>query len=253
MGRFFISARQAEQAKQGMIEIEGSDVRHIGQVLRLQAGDAVTLCDTAGLEYVCEIQRITADRVYAAVKDTLRCETEPEIAVRLYQGIPKGEKMDWLIQKCVELGVTEIIPVLTERTVVKLRGPEDCERKQVRWQRIAAEAAKQCGRGRIPEILFPMPFRAAIRQAPEGLRLMPYENETERTLKQVLRHPDSLQAMKLQKSISVFIGPEGGIAGAEAESAFSAGFIPVSLGKRILRTETAGLAVLAAIRYEFGD
>ena len=250
MRRFFIDKKQAGKAEQsGMIVIKGSDVNHIVNVLRMRPGDRILFSATDGREFEAEITTSGQDEVCAEVRNVNLNTTEPAVGTVLIQGVPKGDKMDLIIQKSVELGVCGILPVITEHTVVKL-SPEDALRKKTRWQRIAEEAAKQCGRGIIPEVFEPAAFKKAVSQRPAGeLKILAYENEENYTLKKVLEKAgDSYRG-----SISVLIGPEGGFSPEEAEFASGCGFESVSLGKRILRTETAGIAALAGIRCFFED
>ncbi|MBE7064258.1 MAG: 16S rRNA (uracil(1498)-N(3))-methyltransferase [Ruminococcaceae bacterium] len=263
MARFFVSSDHIEYDDAGCAKnvlIKGTDVRHIKDVLRMSVGDTVTLCDSCGNEYVCSISDICNDFITTSVISAARCGSEPRIAIVLCQGIAKGEKMDFIIQKNVELGLNEIIPVLTEHTVVKFANAKDAEKKQIRWQRISEEAAKQCGRGVVPIVGMPDSYKNVIDRITSDddtsttLYIMPYENETDRTLKTVLyENKDFLNEGGSIKRICVFIGPEGGFSKKETEYAVSKGFTTVTLGKRILRTETAGMATVAAIRYEIGD
>lgn len=250
MRRFFIDKKQAERAERfGTVEITGSDVNHIVNVLRMRTGDSILFSATDGREFEAQITKTGPGEVTAEVKAIRLNATEPDVSVILIQGIPKGDKMELIIQKSVELGVCGILPVITEHTVVKL-SPEDAARKRIRWQRIAEEAAKQCGRGAVPEIFEPEVFRKAVAQRPDGeLKILAYENEENNTLKKVLERAGG----SYRGPVSLLIGPEGGFSAEEADLAAKCGFEPVSLGKRILRTETAGIAALAGIRYFFED
>jgi len=263
MARFFVSSENIKYDEDGCavsVCITGTDVRHIKDVLRMTVGEDITLCDSRGNEYQCSIANINNDSIETSVKSAARCSSEPRVVIRLCQGIAKGEKMDFIIQKNVELGLNELIPVITEHTVVKFANDKDAVKKQTRWQRISEEASKQCGRGMIPKVHVPIGFKAAVDRltadgdAGDTLFMMPYENETDRTLKSVLKSFESdLQDGGKIKRICIFIGPEGGFSKKETEYAVSKGFLTVTLGKRILRTETAGMATVAAIRYEIGD
>lgn len=244
--RFFVPDANIDKEKAKAF-ITGSDVSHLKTVLRASVGDELTLCDTGGVAYQCTVAEILRDRVVCEIKSSEFCPSEPRVPVILLQGIPKGDKMEFIIQKCVELGVNGIIPVITERTVVKFDTKQDADKKVARWQKIAAEASKQCGRNVIPFIGEVVKLKDVFKETGDGLRIIPYENEHETTLKQLLK--ENLPADK----IYVFIGPEGGFSLQEAETCVKEGFRPVTLGKRILRTETAGMAALAAIRYEIGD
>jgi len=245
MSKFFIGK---ESITGDFIDITGEDVLHIRKVLRMRTGETLTACDNDGTDFECEITDIDDKHVTAKILKSWKSENEAPIRVTLYQGIPKSDKMDFIIQKCVELGIDTIVPVKTERTVVKFENSKDENKKQQRWQKIAVEAAKQCNRSRLPKVTGPMDFKNALEMAGNSnLVLIPYENEMVHGLKSVLRDNSSA------KSIAVFIGPEGGFAEDEVKKCIELGFHSVSLGKRILRTETAGLTVLSILMYELGD
>lgn len=245
MSRFFVEPDQISH--DGFITITGSDVKHMREVLRMARGDTFVACDSTGTEYNCELEAFLDGNAIGHVLAQRAGDTEPLVPVTLLQGIPKGDKMELIIQKNIELGVNTIVPVMMERSVVRFKDDREKEKKAERWNRIAMEASKQCGRLKVPQVLRPMTLREALlRLEPGGLRLVPYENEQELRLKSVLR--DSRLS-----SVSFLIGPEGGIAEAELSALKTADFVSVSLGKRILRTETAGFAVMSAIRYELED
>ncbi len=245
MSRFFVEPDQISH--DGFITITGSDVKHMRDVLRMARGDTFVACDSTGTEYSCELEAFLDGNAIGHVLAQRAGETEPLVPVTLLQGIPKGDKMELIIQKNIELGVNRIIPVMMERSVVRFKDDKDKDKKTERWNRIAMEAAKQCGRLKIPQVLRPMGLKEALRQLEPGdLKIVPYENEQELRLKALL------QGSRIT-SVSFLIGPEGGIAEAELELLKEADFTSVSLGKRILRTETAGFAVMSAIRYELGD
>ncbi|MDR0286265.1 MAG: 16S rRNA (uracil(1498)-N(3))-methyltransferase [Clostridiales bacterium] len=239
MPRFFVTSQQINDQN---INIYGSDVNHIRTVLRMSVGDKIRVCDGIGNEYSAIITSISREMVTTDILEIFPNKTELDVRITLLQAIPKSDKMDFVIQKTVELGIYEIIPVVTERVVTKIDKQDYPVKKHVRWNRISVEAAKQCNRGILPQVFEPMGFLDAMSYA-ETLNaklIMPYENEEERSLKSVLSYP-------VPERICLFIGPEGGISQHEAEKAVECGFIPVTLGKRILRTETAGMAVLAAL------
>lgn len=245
MSRFFVEPDQISH--DGFITITGSDVKHMREVLRMARGDTFIACDSTGTEYNCELEAFLDGNAIGHVLAQRTGDTEPLVPVTLLQGIPKGDKMELIIQKNIELGVNTIVPIMMERSVVRFKDDKEKEKKAERWNRIAMEAAKQCGRLKVPQVLRPMTLREALlRLEPGGLRLVPYENEQELRLKAVLRSSGL-------SSVSFLIGPEGGIAEAELSALKTAGFVSVSLGKRILRTETAGFAVMSAIRYELED
>lgn len=238
MPRFFADR---ECFSGGCVVIEGDDVKHISKVLRLREGDGITVCDKCGTDSECVIEEISPARVLARIVSESRNTAEPNVRLTVYQGLPKGDKMDYIVQKCVELGAARIVPVITKRAVSV---PRDCAKKCERWQRIAAEAAKQCGRGVIPTVEPVVDFAAVIASmSADALNIMPYECERDITLKKAVRGTD-------KSEINIIIGPEGGFDETEAETARENGLVTVTLGARILRTETASPAVCAAIMYE---
>lgn len=245
MPRFFINSKDIFDDN---INIKGDDYNHIKKVLRLKCGEIVTLSDGVGNEYEAKIEEFGDGFVHSKIIKSYKNSTEPPIKITLYQGLPKADKMDFIIQKSVELGITRIVPVLTERTIVKLGNEKDASKKCERWNRISQEAAKQSNRGIIPEIEIPITFKEAVKQAKDyALSLIPYEKEANNSLKQILRSVSDI------KEASVFVGPEGGFTEQEIEEAVSFGINSITLGPRILRTETAGIAVLSILMYELGD
>lgn len=224
------------------------DVSHIKKVLRMEAGDEALVFDGTGAEYRVKILETGASEVRCRILEKSFSKAEPEIKVSLFQGIPKSDKMEQIIQKCTELGVYEIIPVSMERCVAKLDKSSD---KLKRWNKISREAAKQCGRGVIPRVTEPVSFKEAIAALKEAeLAVMPYEmlgHEGKKGLRELLsEHGDA-------KRIGIIIGPEGGFSDAEALYAAENGISTVGLGRRILRTETAGSTLLSVIMYEFNE
>lgn len=264
MSRFFVG-KDAVDTAGGRITITGEDVKHIRNVLRSNPGDSIELSDGAGMDYTAEIESLEKDHISAKITGSERNQSEPPVLVTLFQGVPKADKMDYIIQKCVELGINRIVPVLTERTVVRFDNARDAASKTARWQRIALEAAKQCDRGIVPEVCEPVRLDQALKLAEAcDLRILPYEEETHGSLRKLLikrqggNRTDPSEAADGNKGpeplkVAVFIGPEGGFAPNEAEKAAQRGFASVTLGPRILRTETAGIAVLSVIMYELGD
>ena len=242
MPRFFVDKADITENE---VHITGEDVKHITKVLRLRPGETIEVCDKCGMDYNCIILSFADGSVVAEIKESMKNSAEPPIEVTLYQGMPKSDKMDYIIQKCVELGISKIVPVITKRTVSV---PKDAEKKTARWQKIAEEAAKQCGRGTIPEVGIAIDFKEAMRRfaADDAKTLMPYECEKESSLKKALREAAG-------KKFNVFIGPEGGFDETEVAAAKDNGALIVTLGPRIMRTETAPLAVVSAIMYELGD
>ncbi|HWQ30605.1 MAG TPA: 16S rRNA (uracil(1498)-N(3))-methyltransferase [Negativicutes bacterium] len=242
MNRFFVESKNVNEDE---ITVTGEDVQHISKVLRLRQGDRIMLCDGEGTDYLAEILEIDKHSVRTEIITREPSRSEPDIEVVLYQGIPKAAKMDLIIQKCTEMGIRRIVPVYTTRTVVKLESEKDERKKVERWAKIAEEAAKQSGRGAIPTIAMPVDLAGAFRDA-SGLDMviMPYELAGSLSLKELLQK-------ERVKSIGFFIGPEGGFEAEEVMQARSIRAMPVTLGKRILRTETAGIAVLTGIMYEY--
>ncbi len=235
MARFFVSQNAICGGK---IYIEGEDVVHITRVLRMREGDTFTVCDGACTDYFCRL--VTADKkmVTAEILEKQENTAEPPCEITLYQGLPKGAKMDYIVQKCVEIGITRIVPMLSAR-VVKEGTP-----KGDRLAKIALEAAKQSGRGILPQVCAPVSFEEALAMASGAeLALFPYECEKERSLKNALRD-------KNPKTVSLMIGPEGGFTDEEKSAAEEAGLQVVTLGRRILRTETAGAVACGNILYE---
>jgi len=221
--------------------ISGSDVHYLRDVLRMRIGDPLELLDGTGNIYEAKILKMEKEKITCEIISLRQQESEPKVKVTLAQALPKASKMDLVVEKATELGVERIIPMLTERTVAK-------RVKLDRWRRLAKEAAEQSGRAIIPEIFDLTPFEEILKiKSRFDLALIPWELEKEKTLKQALR--DFLTPQS--PNILVAIGPEGGFSQKEIELAKNAGFVSISLGKRILRTETAGLMVLSALIYEF--
>jgi 16S rRNA (uracil1498-N3)-methyltransferase len=243
MNRFFI---EKEQIDGDWAIVYGEDAKHISTVLRLKQGEQVVLCDGEGTDYQARIARVEKDRIAFDLLSSCACEAEPSTKVTLFQGLPKAGKLESIIQKSVELGATEIVPFAAKRSVVRLTKKE-FSGKLERYQRVAYEAAKQSGRGTVPDVegLADVP---EIDPAAFDLFLMPYEQERETTLKEAFRSAGR------PKTVGVAIGPEGGFDPEEAELLKQKGAVCVTLGRRILRTETAGPAVLAMLLYELeGD
>ena len=242
MPRFFV---RKEQIENGVVRILGDDAHHIARSLRMAAGEKITVCDMQRMEYQCELVGFEDDKaVLARVLESRQMNTEPPFVAHLYQALPKGDKLDTVIQKAVECGASEIYPFESERCVVRVK-PEAEARKTERRQKIAAEAAKQCGRSLLPLVSPTLSFAEMIKRASESdLCLFCYEGEGTEALGRVLR-----QALmeKSNPSISVIIGSEGGFAPSEVSRAREAGMRPVGLGNRILRTETASGFVLACL------
>jgi len=234
--------------RDGVISIEGSDLKHLSQVLRLGNGDAIQAFDGSGKEYTARLTEIKKDQAIAVIVDSYQAGTEPRVRLTLYQGLPKMEKMDLIIQKAVELGAYRIVPVLTQRTVVKLDG-STAEKKLKRWTRIAIEAAKQCRRACVPEIERPLTLKDALKDLGNpDLAIALYENE-KKGLKELLK----CYNINDVGNIALFIGPEGGFTQEEADEMRQSGIRTAGLGGRILRTETAAISGISIIMYEMGE
>lgn len=220
------------------------DIKHMIKVMRLKSGDKVDVSDGSKWEYETVIDEVYDDEVILSIMDKQAFAREPELMVTLFQGIPKAGKMETIIQKCVELGVYSIVPVFMDRTVVVEKG--NFGKKLERWQKISDEAVKQCKRGIIPEIQNQVKFKEMLPMLADfDLVLFPYENEENQTIKDCLRN-----LQQKPKTVAIIIGPEGGFSDKEADALDDAGTAKVTLGKTILRTETAGMAALAMTMYE---
>lgn len=246
MPRFFINSNQINQICNDEISISGEDALHISRSLRMRVGDELTLCDGLKNDYFCNILSIDKDNVIAKINRRSICENEPSIAVTLYQGLPKGDKLDTIIQKAVELGVAKIIPVITDRCISRPNEKDINKNKKIeRWQKISLEAAKQSGRGIIPPVGDIISFKQAIEELKEfDLSLFLYEIKGQ-PIKTLINQPI--------KTCGFIIGPEGGFSPSEAEYAKQNRIPQTSLGKRILRTETASNCVLSCLMYETGN
>lgn len=244
MPRFFISPDAvSENDGRSVAVITGDDAHHISRSLRMRVGESLTVCDGCGKDFFCTVAEISDSTVLLDVNDSAVSTAEPPYRINVYQALVKGDKFDTVIQKSVECGATSIIPLVTSRCTVKL-SDSDTEKKRVRWQRIATEAAKQCGRGVIPTVEPSVSFSSIAKIAEcHDLVLFCYENGTH-LLKNALD-----EFKKAPKSIAVIIGPEGGFSEEEAALAKESGALTVSLGKRILRTESAAPFVLACLSF----
>ncbi len=245
MARFFVSENSI---KQNCAVISGPDVKHIDRVLRLRPGDVIGISTGNGREFEARIREITNREVVCDIIAEKETSPEPPVKVTLFQGLPKGDKMELVIQKGTELGVACIAPIVCERTVVKLDTAKAGAR-QVRWQRVAEEAAKQSRRTVVPKVLEPLTFETALGQlGAEVMAVMPWEEEHTSGIGYVLKNYKGAK-----HEVAIFIGPEGGFSKREAETARARGVFPVSLGPRIMRTETAGIVAVALVLYELGD
>lgn len=245
MPKFFVSSNQVDE---NHIKIAGTDVNHIKNVLRLQPGAEIEICNSETQEnYLCEILKLNEEKIECLIKDKIEKRAESDVKVTIFQGLPKSDKMELIIQKAVELGVYDITPVEMSRCVVKLN-EKDKLKKIERWQKISEVAAKQSGRDIIPKIngIITLKQISELSNEYEAI-ILAYEKETQNTIKQ------ELQKIKKEgsKKIGIIIGPEGGIDEKEVEMLKENGAKVVTLGKRILRTETVALNILSNINYEF--
>ena len=238
MSRFFVAPFAGDTAV-----LTGQDAHHIARVLRMRVGEDLLLGDGSGTDYGCRITALTEGEVQVQVLYRTPTESEPTVSVTLYQGLPKSEKMDFIVQKCVEIGITRIVPVGMARSIVRLTAAEGAK-KQIRWQKIAASAAEQSGRGVVPEVAEPIGFQqmlAAVRQ----------ENTV--TFYEGGGRPLSELVTAETHAVSLVIGPEGGFELAEIEQLRKAGAQIATLGKRILRCETAPLVALSVVMQLTGN
>ncbi|MBR5930852.1 MAG: 16S rRNA (uracil(1498)-N(3))-methyltransferase [Lachnospiraceae bacterium] len=241
MYHFFV---EPEQITGQEVIITGSDVNHIRNVLRMKAGEEVLVSDGEGLDRHCRITEITPDEIRCEVLDTEAARSESPVKFYLFQGLPKSDKFEQIIQKSVELGVYEIIPVETARSVVRYDDKKQ-KNKRERWQKIAESAAKQSNRGIIPEVKEVLRFDAALDYAADlDLILIPYEN-----YKDMKATREVIGTIRPGMRVGIFIGPEGGFETDEVDRAMKAKAVPISLGNRILRTETAPLMLLSVLTF----
>lgn len=246
MNRFFVDDPGAFSDRS--VVITGEDVNHVKNVLRLKENDELIVSDGRGRDYHCRISGITNEEVVADICDICDNFSELSTEITLFQGFPKGDKMELIIQKTVELGVTRIVPVMTKRTVVKF-DDKKAKKKTERYNMIAESAAKQSGRGMIPEVTMPVSFAEAVSMAEKlDMNIIPYEEA-----EGVEYSRNIIKSIKGKKSLGIFIGPEGGFAREEVEKALDAGASAITLGHRILRTETAGMAVISIIMFELEE
>lgn len=246
MYRFYVNENDISDKS---IIITGSDVNHIRNVLRMTQGDRLIAGDGGGTDYYCVIDSITQNEVGLIIESTKKSEAELKTELYLFQALPKKDKMEFIIQKAVELGVHEIIPIITKRCVVKLEDAGRQEKKTARWQAIAEAAAKQSARGIIPAVQMPMKLADAVKYADTlEYNIIPFEHAEGMDYSR-----DIMDRAADCRSVGIFIGPEGGFERDEIELAKQAGMKVVSLGNRILRTETAGMTVLSILMFKISD
>ena len=234
MPRFFIG-----EPVVGTFRLVGEDAAHIAKSLRMRLGETLTLCHD-GVDYTCKIVDFEKNSVLVELVSVQSCEAEPKVAVTLFQGLPKGDKMDLIVQKAVEVGVSAIVPVVTKRCISR-PDEKNLHKKVQRWQKIALEAAKQSGRGAVPQVLDVMDFSQAVALGAQRETAILFYEGGGAPLKTLLQQP---------KSVAIFIGPEGGFEEDEVKCAVEGGVSICSLGNRILRTETAAIVASALTVYE---
>ena len=242
MARFFV---EADQMLGDMITLTGENAQH-AKVLRLKAGEQILTCDGEGMECLCEVIAMGSGTVELSVLERRQATSEAAVSVSIYMGFPKSDKLEHVIQKATELGAAEIIAFPGARSVSK-PDEKSLKKKLERWQKIAASAAEQSGRGRVPQVLTVPSYKAALERAAQADKaLLFYENERATTLRMALQSCD-------YKTVSLLTGPEGGLEVSEVEQAMQAGLQVCTLGKRILRCETAPLCALSAVMYDSGE
>ena len=241
MYHFFVSSHQIMENN---VTIEGTDVNHIRNVLRLKPGEIILISDETQTDYRCELSEITSDSVTASILSKEQNNHELPARIYLFQGLPKSDKMEWIIQKAVELGVYQIIPVSMKNCVVKLDSKK-ADSKLRRWNAIAESAAKQSKRSMVPQITPVQTFSGAVSSYSFlSKNLMAYENA-----RGMAATKEQMESIKPGMQIGIWIGPEGGFDPKEVELAIQHTILPISLGKRILRTETAGITALSLLMY----
>ena len=240
MAWFFID----DEIQKDKYTLDGENARHISKSLRMKIGEELTLVTPSHMQLTCTISGISNETVDVEVNERKMCENEPDVEITLYQALPKGDKFEYIIQKCVELGVTKIVPVISARCISRPDG-KSLAKKQVRWQKIAREAAQQSRRGIVPEVAGCMTFRQAVEQSRENtLNIIFYELGGESVGKLLEKNA---------KSIGIFIGSEGGFEQNEVDLVCDNGGFAATLGRRILRAETAPLAALSILMYATGN
>lgn len=251
--RFFVDPSEIE-VREGheVVVLKGEAAHHITRVLRMQPDDPLWVCDGTGKEYPGRITELRKEAVTVALGAPQSAVGEPAFRITLFQGLPKSDKMDWIVQKAAEVGVHTVVPLRAERSVINLSDSKAIGRTE-RWRRIAEAAAAQAGRGRVPVVEPPTGVQEALtawrQQAPEGLLVLPWEEERERGIRSLITAKKST----MPQEIGILIGPEGGLTADEIQFAAQLGGEVCTLGPRILRTETAGTVVAALILYELGE
>jgi 16S rRNA (uracil1498-N3)-methyltransferase len=244
MRRFFV---WPEDVGTHELRLRGDEADHLARVLRLGLGAQVAVFDGCGHEYMTEVERLDSEGVVCRILRGTVEQPSPAVSITLGQGWPKAEKLDWVIQKTTELGVSEIVPLITARVIPHVSGPH-LARKAIRWQKLAREACKQSGRASVPDVRPPTLLKTFLASC-EGaeLKLMLWEGEHTSPLRTVLA------ASAPVASVAVVVGPEGGLTPQEVACGEDYGFLAVGLGRRVLRTETAGVVAVTLLQYRFGD
>ncbi len=246
MVRFYISP---DNIAGDTLKVTDENFHYLKNVLRVRKGEELKAFDGTGKEYLCKVVKVHPRHIALHIAEIFDADTELPVEICLAQSLIKAKHFEFAVQKCTELGVKRFIPVVTERTVVKLKG-ERAENRRLRWEKIAVEAAKQCGRSFYPEVESVTGFENALKIAQtQDMCIIPWEEETALTLKKVLAEGFESH---LPRKVMVFIGPEGGFSSQEVSLAKKAGVVPVSLGPRLLRSETAAIATVAVLVHELG-
>lgn len=250
MQRYFIDPGQFGE---GTVVITGEDARHIGKVMRSRVGDKLIVSDGNSRDALVQITAIEPQQVAAEIVEPVEAAGEPRLKVTVAQSLPKGDKMETVIQKCTEIGAASFLPFISERTVVQYDGKKE-EKRAARWRKIAKEAAEQAHRSRIPAVEAPVSWRELLTGFPAyDLALLCYEQEHGAQLRDAIKPFMGKLMLDQTASILVIVGPEGGFAEQEVRDAEAAGAVSIGLGRRILRTETAAMAALTCIMYESGE
>ena len=245
MDRFF-TPKNNINLEQNTCIIEGEDVKHISRVLRCRENDKLEVCDMENNEYICEIKEINKDNILLDIIEKVNIKRESNLKVKLYQGMPKGTKMELILQKLTEIGVDEIVLVQAKRSVTKIDNKKE-DKKIERWERIIYEAAKQSKRAKIPKLTGVLTFKEALADMQNNdLNICPYENERTISIKEAIKDSSA-------NTIGIFVGPEGGFEEEEVEKIQEIDGKVVSLGPRILRTETASVVASSVVLYELSD
>lgn len=248
MHRFFIESGLHYGVGNRIDILNKDDVKHISKVLRMRVDELIEICDGNNKEYICKILDINNQEIKTEVVQELEISRESKIKITLFQSLPKGQKMELILQKSVELGVHSIVPVITDRCISIIKDAKTEKNKLERWQKIIDEASKQSKRGIVPQITSTVKLSELNKNKLDyDLILMPHVLGNQKNLKEVLKsNSDSI-------NIAIFIGPEGGFTEDEVEMVLNWGAIPITLGPRILRTETAGFVTSSVVMYELGD